>query len=169
MSILGSIVGSPLRAAIIVGVVAFATIVGAWIFEYFGYAPCDLCLKQRWAYYVGVPLAGLAAVMNAEGPRGLRRPLLLLLALVFAASSIFGIYHAGVEWGFWPGPAGCTGTSMPTVSNMNDFMKQLQTTRVVRCDEVALRILGLSLAGWNAVISAGMAALAFMGARAHAA
>jgi len=160
---------TPTRAAVGVLVIGFATIAGAWIFEYFGYAPCDLCLKQRWAYYVGVPLAALAAVMNAEGPRGLRKPLLLVLALVFVASSIFGVYHAGVEWGFWPGPAGCTGTSMLTVSNMNDFMKQLQTTRVVRCDEVALRIFGLSLAGWNAVLSAGMAALAVIGARARAA
>jgi disulfide bond formation protein DsbB len=159
---------TPMRAAIGVFAIAFATIAGAWIFEYLGYAPCELCLMQRWAYYVGVPLAALAAVMNAEGPRVLRKPLLVLLAVIFAGSSIFGIYHAGVEWGFWPGPTGCTGTSMPTVSNMNDFMKQLQTTRVVRCDEVAIRIFGLSLAGWNAIISAGMAALAFIGFRAPA-
>ncbi len=159
---------TPTRAAVGVLIIAFATIVGAWIFEYFGYAPCDLCLKQRWAYYAGVPLAALAALAAANAVSG-TRPLLWLLALIFVGSSIFGVYHAGVEWGFWPGPAGCTGTSMPTVSNMNDFMKQLQTTRVVRCDEVALRIFGVSLAGWNAVLSAGMATLAFMGARARAA
>lgn len=159
---------TPTKAAVAVLAVAFATIAGAWIFEYFGYAPCDLCLKQRWAYYVGVPLAAIAALAAANA-LPVARPLLWLLALVFMGSSIFGIYHAGVEWGFWPGPAGCTGTSMPTVSNMNDFMKQLQTTRVVRCDEVALRIFGLSLAGWNALLSAGMATLAVMGARTRAA
>ena len=153
---------TPLRAALAVLVIAFATIAGAWVFEYFGYAPCELCLKQRWAYYGGVPLAAVATLVAARGPARLRSPLLLLLALVFIGSAIFGIYHSGVEWGFWPGPAGCTGTSMPRASNMDAFMKQLQTTRVVRCDEVAIRILGLSLAGWNALLSAGMAALALI-------
>lgn len=156
---------TPLRAALAVFAIAFATIAGAWVFEYFGYAPCDLCLKQRWAYYAGVPLAALTALTIAGGARSAGRALLIVLGLVFVASAIFGVYHAGVEWGFWPGPAGCTGTNMPTVSSMNDFMKQLQTTRVVRCDEVALRIFGLSLAGWNAVISAAMAGLAFAGSR----
>ena len=156
---------SPLQAALGVLAVAFATIAGAWIFEHFGYAPCDLCLKQRWAYYAGVPLAAVTALAAATGPASMRTPLLILLALVFAGSAVFGVYHAGVEWGFWPGPAGCTGTSMPKAASMDEFMKQLQTTRVVRCDEVALRIFGLSLAGWNAVISAAMAALAVIGLR----
>ena len=159
---------TPLRAALLVLAIAFATIAGALIFEYFGYAPCDLCLKQRWAYYAGVPLAALAAVVAAYGPAPARAPLLILLALVFAGSAVFGIYHAGVEWGFWPGPAGCSSAGMPRAATMDDFMKQLQTTRVVRCDEVALRIFGLSLAGWNAVISAGVSALAVLGSRAHA-
>ncbi len=154
---------TPLNAALAVLAIAFATIAGAWIFEYFGYAPCELCLMQRWAYYAGVPLAAVTAFVIAKGPLKAQKPLLVLLALVFVGSSIFGIYHSGVEWGFWPGPTGCTGTSMPRAANMNDFMKQLQTTRVVRCDEVAIRIFGLSLAGWNALISAGMSALAFFG------
>ena len=68
-----------------------------------------------------------------------------------------------------PGPTGCTGTSMPRAADMKDFMKQLQTTRVVRCDEVALRIFGISLAGWNAIISAGMTGIALLGSRAKAA
>jgi len=79
-------------------------------------------------------------------------------------SMIFGVYHAGVEWGFWPGPSGCTG-ALAKADSMQDFLKQLETTKVVRCDAVAIRILGLSLACWNAVISAAMAALAFLGAR----
>ena len=154
----------PLHAAVGLLLIAFATIAGAWVFEWAGYAPCELCLMQRWAYYAGVPLAALIAILAARGPRWLARAGLALLGLVFIGSAIFGAYHAGVEWGFWPGPTGCTG-ALTRADSMADFLKQLETTKVVRCDAVAIRILGLSLAGWNAVISAAMAALAFLGAR----
>ena len=156
---------TPLTAAATVFVVAFATIAGAWIFEAFGYLPCELCLQQRWAYYVGVPLAALTALVAWRGPATAARILLVLLGLIFAGSAVFGTYHAGVEWGFWPGPAGCTGALPAKAGDMADFMSQLQTTRVVRCDAVAIRILGLSLAGWNAVISAFMTMVALVGAR----
>ena len=155
---------TPLQAALGVFILAFATIAGAWVFEWAGYAPCELCLMQRWAYYAGVPLAALVAIIVARGPRGLAGAGLALLGLLFIGSMIFGAYHAGVEWGFWPGPSGCTG-ALTKADSMQDFLKQLETTKVVRCDAVAIRILGLSLAGWNAVISAAMAALALIGAR----
>lgn len=154
------------RAVLAILFLASATISGAWMFEFAGYAPCDLCLKQRYAYYFGVPLAALTAASARNFPSAARAGL-WLLALVFAGSAIFGAYHAGVEWGFWAGPTGCTG-SAASVGSMDDFMKQLQNVQIVRCDEVALRILGLSLAGWNAVISAAMSALAIFGARAKA-
>ena len=155
---------TPLQAALGVLAIAFATIAGAWIFEWAGYLPCELCLMQRWAYYAGVPLAALVAIIAARGPRRLAGAGLALLGLIFLGGMIFGAYHAGVEWGFWPGPTGCTG-ALTRADSMADFLKQLETTKVVRCDAVAIRILGLSLAGWNAVISAAMAALAFLGAR----
>ena len=155
---------TPLQAALGVLLVAFATIAGAWVFEWAGYAPCELCLMQRWAYYAGVPLAALVAIIAAQGPRGLAGAGLALLGLLFIGSMVFGVYHAGVEWGFWPGPTGCTG-ALARADSMADFLKQLETTKVVRCDAVAIRILGLSLAGWNGVISAAMAALALIGAR----
>lgn len=157
---------TPADTALLLLIVAFATIAGAWIFESFGYLPCDLCLKQRWAYYIGVPLAGLTWLAALRG-MGAARAGLWLAAAIFLGSAVFGAYHAGVEWGFWPGPTGCTG-SAASVGSMDDFMKQLQNVQIVRCDEVALRILGLSLAGWNAVISAAMSALAIFGARAKA-
>jgi disulfide bond formation protein DsbB len=153
-----------LQAAFGVLVMAFATIAGAWVFEWAGYAPCELCLMQRWAYYAGVPLAALTAFIAARGPQGLARAMFLALALLFAASMVFGAYHAGVEWGFWPGPSGCTG-ALARAESMQDFLRQLETVKVVRCDAVAIRILGLSLAGWNAVVSAAMTGLAMIGAR----
>ena len=155
---------TPLQAALGVLILAFATIASAWIFEWAGYLPCELCLMQRWAYYAGVPLAALVALITARGPHSLAGAGLALLGLVFIGSMVFGVYHAGVEWGFWPGPTGCTG-ALTRADSMADFLKQLETTKVVRCDAVAIRILGLSLAGWNAVMSAAVAALALLGAR----
>ena len=70
----------------------------------------------------------------------------------------------GIEWGFWPGPKECTGP-LDHARSTSDFLKQLQNVKVARCDAPALRILGLSLAAWNAVISAGLAALGVFGAR----
>lgn len=155
---------TPLTAALAVLIVASATIAGAWAFQFAGYLPCELCLKQRWAYYAGIPFAALVALAAWRGPRGTATAGLWILALLFLASAVFGAYHAGVEWGFWPGPTDCTG-SLQTAGSMQDFMNQLQTTQVVRCDAVAIRILGLSLAGWNAVISLAMAIVAAVGAR----
>jgi disulfide bond formation protein DsbB len=157
---------TPFRAALFVFAVASATILGAWAFQLAGYAPCDLCLKQRIAYYIGIPVALLTLFVTSRRRLGSHRAARLGLAaltLIFLASALFGAYHAGVEWGFWPGPADCTGT-LEKAGSMNDFMKQLQTTKVVRCDAVAIRILGLSLAGWNAVISAVMAIVAGLAA-----
>jgi disulfide bond formation protein DsbB len=157
---------TPFRATLFVFIAATATILGAWAFQLAGYAPCELCLKQRIAYYIGIPIALLTLFVVSRHQRGSQRAArfgLAALTLIFVASALFGAYHAGVEWGFWPGPADCTGT-LEKAGSMNDFMKQLQTTKVVRCDAVAIRILGLSLAGWNAVISAVMAVVAGLGA-----
>ncbi len=153
---------SPAQIAVAIAGAALITILGAWTFEAAGYLPCELCLKQRWAYYAGIPFALLAAVVCAQGPRSLRGPLFALLALLFVANSAFGVFHAGVEWGFWQGPTDCTGP-LTKADSINDFLKQLETVKVVRCDAVAIRILGLSLAGWNAIICAGLALLALLG------
>jgi disulfide bond formation protein DsbB len=153
----------PWRAALVAFFVASATIAGAWIFQFNGLAPCELCLKERWPYYGGVPLAALVVLVAFWGPKVLARSGLVLVALVFAGSAIFGIYHAGVEWGFWPGPTACTGAL--STSSFDAFQQQLQTAQVVQCNAAAIRILGLSLAGWNAVISAAIAAVALAGAR----
>jgi disulfide bond formation protein DsbB len=149
--------------AILAGALASAG--GAFLFEAFGYVPCELCLKERIPYYAALPLAALAALFALRGSRNLLRAALASLALVFSASAALGAYHAGVEWGFWPGPAECSGVLVRAAS-VSDFLKQLENVKVVRCDSAALRILGLSLAGWNAVISAGLAALAMLGLRA---
>ena len=149
---------TPQRAALLIFLVAFATVAGAWIFEYFGYAPCELCLKQRWIYYVGVPLALIVALLAPGNPR-LARMGLMLLGVVWLASMVFGIYHSGVEWKWWPGPATCTAQAGFS-GGLPDLSKP-----AVLCDTPAIRILGPSLAGWNAVISLGLVLVAFAGLR----
>ena len=149
---------SPQQAAWLVFAITLATILGAWAFEYAGYLPCELCLKQRFAYYTVVPLSLLVALLGANNPAILRYGL-LALGLIMLASCVFGIYHSGVEWKFWQGPTTCTGGG-----NFAGGLPDL-TKKAVMCDQPAIRILGLSLAGWNAVISAATSWLAFSKAR----
>ncbi len=132
---------------------AFAAILGALGFEYLGgYAPCPLCLEQRYAYYAGVPVLFAALVALSAGHRRSAALLFALVGLAFLANAGLGVYHAGAEWGFWPGPDSCTGTQDLTTS-AGGMLDALQKTNVIRCDEAALRILGISLAGWNAAVS----------------
>jgi disulfide bond formation protein DsbB len=158
---------TPFDIAFAIMAIAAASIAGAFLFQELGYPPCELCLKERIPYYAGILVAGFALVFVARGARALSRVAFSLLALIFVVSAIFGAYHAGVEWGFWPGPTECTG-ALTRAASVTDFLKQLESVKVVRCDSAALRIFGLSLAGWNALISAGLAALAVLGLRAKA-
>ncbi len=153
------------RAAGLILLIAAATIAGAWIFQAFGIAPCELCLSERIPYYVGVPVAAATLVFALRESKALMLAGFIALFLIFAFSAGFGIYHAGVEWHFWEGPTACTGSTMTKAATMQDFMNQLRTVKVVRCDDVAIRILGLSLAGWNALISAALAIMAIWGVR----
>jgi disulfide bond formation protein DsbB len=153
------------RAAGLILLIAAATIAGAWIFQAFGIAPCELCLSERIPYYVGIPAAALTLIFALRESKPLMLVGFIALFLIFAFSAGFGVYHAGVEWHFWEGPTACTGSTMTKASSMQDFMNQLRTVKVVRCDAVAIRILGLSLAGWNALISAVLSVIAIWGAR----
>jgi disulfide bond formation protein DsbB len=156
---------NPLPAAFVVLAVVAVTLAGAGTFQLLGVEPCELCLKQRFAYYAALPLAAAAIFLARNAQTAAARVLLAVLAVIFFGNAILGAYHAGVEWKFWPGPSDCTGDFVKPAS-MEDFRKQLQNIRVVRCDEVSLRILGLSLAGWNFLVSAGLAMIAALGASA---
>jgi len=149
------------QVALAVALGAAATVGGALIFEHaFGYVPCKLCLIQRNPYYIAVPL-GLAAALL---PPRYTQAGLWLLTLIFVISAGLGAYHSGVEWGFFAGPSDCGGGSGAGAGNVGDFLNQLQSTRVVSCTEAAWRFLGLSLAGWNVLISLALSAFAAMAA-----
>ncbi|MFL4974603.1 MAG: disulfide bond formation protein B [Microvirga sp.] len=153
------------RAAILVILAVAAATIGTALFSQhvLGYIPCKLCYWQRQPYYVAIPVA-LALIVLPLSDRA-RRGGLLLLSLIFLVGAALGSYHAGVEWGFWPGPADCGGAAPPAAGSMADFLKQLETTRVVSCTEAAFRVLGLSMAGWNVVVSLALAGFAAAAAR----
>lgn len=150
------------RLIALVGLGCLALIAGAWFFEIVvGLRPCKLCLEQRLPHYAAMGLA-LAGLVLARSPR-LQGLVLLGLACLMVWSTGLGVYHAGVEWGWFAGPNDCGGAAAPAAAGVQDFMKQLQTTRVVACTEAAWRWLGLSLAGWNALASLGLLGLALRG------
>ena len=150
-------------AALAIAAVGIATILGAYYFEYvLHYPPCPLCLEQRIPYYVGIPLllvVALAAKLGAP------RPVLIAgfaaLALAMAIGASLGAYHAGVEWHFWAGPQECSGD--PNFGRSGSLLDQLDKVIVVRCDAAAWRLFGVSLAGYNVVISAALVCVALWG------
>ena len=153
-------------AAAVVAVGGAATILGAWWFQYgLGLQPCPLCLEQRVPYYLAVPLAVLVALGAA---RGLARRLLigglLVIVLLLLWGAGLGVYHAGVEWKWWAGPQDCAGAGF-TGGAAGNLLERMQTARVVRCDEAAWRLFGLSLAGYNVLISLALALIALAGLR----
>lgn len=156
---------TPARAALAALVLAVLAIGSALFIQYgLGVLPCELCLKQRIPYYVGIPVTLLAAVAAARAPRSAPAVLLLLaVAVIFAVAAALGLYHSGVEWGWWQGPTDCTGPVGQAVG-LDTFLKNLETTKVVRCDEVAMRLLGLSLATWNLIAASAISLLALAGA-----
>lgn len=166
MTALATLAADPRRVMLAVAAVAIATIAGAWAIEWWGWIPCKLCLQQRIPYYVVIPLALAGAWLAAAPERsGMVRIGLVVVGLVMLVSVGMGVFHAGVEWGWWQGPGDCGGRIQEAPRTAGDFFKSLDKAYVVRCTEAAFRVLGLSLAGWNAVISAGLAALALKAAR----
>jgi disulfide bond formation protein DsbB len=146
-----------------------ATILGAWGFEIIGgYVPCALCLKERIPYYVGLPLA-LAALAAAaySAPQWVSRIALAVVALVFIYGAYLGIYHAGAEWSWWPGPSDCGAGGAGPATSTGGLLEQLEGIHIVSCTEASWRFpagWGLSFAGWNAAVSLVLAAAASLGA-----
>jgi disulfide bond formation protein DsbB len=142
------------KAGAIALMLAIASIIAAYGFQYIGgYAPCPLCLMQRYAYYAGIPLLFGALVLVAVDRAGWAAAVFFIVALAFLANAGLGIYHAGAEWKFWPGPDTCAAASQTLGGGTGGLLQQLETTRVIRCDEAPWTFLGLSFAGWNVVIS----------------
>lgn len=133
---------------------SLALLAGAYLFQMLGYAPCKLCLWQRWPHGAAIALGALSFVWA---------PALLALAGLFAALATAGIgfYHTGVERGLFEGPDTCTSNGVEGLS-AEQLLDQIMAAPLIRCDEVAWEFLTLSMASWNAIISLGLAVIWFM-------
>jgi len=137
-----------------------ALLIAALGFQAAGYMPCELCILQRWPHVAAIVLAALVWLT------GWTRSLAILGMIAAGAAMGLAIFHMGVEMMWWPGPAHCSG-SVSSIARMSasDLMAKLQETPVTRCDEVAWRFLGVSMAGWNAIWSAVLAVIWALAAR----
>jgi disulfide bond formation protein DsbB len=152
-------------AAMVIAMIGGAAILGAWFFQYaLGLAPCPLCLEQRYAYYFAIPLALMVAIGDEAGSsRKVLMAGLVAIALGMLWNAGLGIYHSGVEWKLWAGPQACAG-ALDDLGAAGGLRSRLESVNVVRCDEAPWRFLGLSLAGYNVLISLLLAAVAAWGA-----
>jgi len=148
--------------------IAMAIVVGTALgFEHIGgYIPCALCLEQRIPYYIGAPLMLVAAILSkAGGPAWAVRGLLAVGGLLMLYGLVLGVYHSGVEWHWWEGPASCATSADAVTKDAGSLLGDLSSKKPPSCDAAALRVLGLSFAGWNVLASAALAAVAFRAAR----
>ncbi len=128
-----------------------AVLLGAYGFEILGgLAPCQLCYYQRAPYFLAILVCGVVWLRPAW-----TRNISALLILIYFSSAALGLYHAGVEWKFWPGPASCTAMGGYNLS-VEELMAQILAAPVVRCDEIPWSLFGISLAGYNALVSMGL-------------
>ena len=124
---------------------SFALLAGAYLFQFIGYTPCQMCLWQRWPHFVAIAV-GLVA-MRIGG-----KLLPALGALATATTSAIGVYHTGVERDWWEGPSSCTGTG----GDLSGDLLSLDGPRLVMCDQVSWELFSLSMASWNALFAAGL-------------
>jgi disulfide bond formation protein DsbB len=149
------------QSALAIATIGTATIATVWAFQIFaGLSPCPLCLQQRWPYYAAIPITLLIFLQGSRSVV-LARSGLLLIALIMLAGAALALYHAGVEWRWWPGPQSCAAGA----GGLSGGLPDLSSARVIRCDEAPWRFLGLSFAGWNFLISTFLTGLALYGAR----
>jgi disulfide bond formation protein DsbB len=147
-------------AALAIFVIAVATLGGAWFFQYvLKYPPCPLCLEERIPYHVIIPLSLLMTVAALAGaPQKLLATGFVVIGIAVLWGAGLSVYHSGVEWHFWQGPTDCSGP-LTDIKSTGALLSQLQKINVVRCDQAAWRLFGISLAGYNALISLLMAAI----------
>src|ERR1700681_2680702 len=121
-----------LMAALAIMAIAAATLAGAWFFQLvLDIRPCPLCLEQRYAYYLALPLGALVAFAAWKGaPRPVLLAGLAILALAALGNAWLGGYHAGVEWGFWQGPTDCTGP-VGNLGSAGNLLERLDNGKVM--------------------------------------
>ena len=147
-------------ARLIALVLPLSLLGGAFGSQYFGgLHPCEMCWWQRYAHMAALLPAALAFTAPADSLRS--RDLTILAAIAIAFSGAIGVYHAGVELHIFEGFTTCTATAKAT--STQELLKQLMHAPLIRCDQVQWLFLGISMAGWNAILSlSGAAIIAFL-------
>lgn len=134
------------KAAALVATVSSMLIVGALVFEMLGYSACEMCMWQRWGHAAAATFATLALI----APSRWASIVLIVAVGAMAASGIVGGFHAGVEWKLWEGLTTCS--TRPHHGD-GDILVEIMKAPLIRCDEASWRLLGISMAGYNALIS----------------
>ncbi|WP_299614389.1 disulfide bond formation protein B [uncultured Tateyamaria sp.] len=124
---------------------------GAFVFQALGYAPCKMCIWQRYPHAAAIALGALALFVPLPA-------LIALGALAALTTAGIGGYHVGVEQGWWQGPTSCSAGAVDSI-DPDALFDQIMAAPLIRCDEIAWQLAGLSMAGWNMVISLVLAAI----------
>jgi disulfide bond formation protein DsbB len=133
-----------------------ALLAGAWGSQLIGHlVPCEMCHWQRWPHYAALGIAALAFVVPGIGAK---RALVLLAAIAIAVSGVIGVMHAGVEYHWWQGFTACTSTIGGSGGTPEEMLARIMNAPIVRCDVPQWSFVGISLAGFNAILSLGGAA-----------
>ncbi len=152
---------TPRNLALLAAGGSLALLAGAFVFQALGYAPCKMCIWQRWPHGIAIGFGALAAAVA---------PLILWTlggALAALTTAGIGVYHVGVEQKWWEGPSSCTGggQGLQGLSGA-DLLSTEGVANIVMCDEIAWSLAGISMAGWNAIFSFGLALIWFAAFRA---
>ena len=148
---------APSKLGLLAALGSGALLGGALYFQYVvGLAPCEMCHWQRWPHIASI-IMGLLAFASFARPR-LALAFAVLAIAALAVTSAIGVFHAGVELHWWQGPQTCSGT-IPRGLSADELKKYLFGARMVRCDDIVWSLWGVSMAGWNAILS-GVLALA---------
>jgi disulfide bond formation protein DsbB len=154
------------RAPLVILAASIAILGMAFAFQYIGgLAPCELCILQRWPYVATIALGLLGFWAARNGQPGIARGLVALAGLVFLIGAGIAAYHVGVEQKWWQGPSTCTGLGLG--GSIDDILKRIESAPLVRCDEIAWSLFGISMAGYNFLLSLALAGFCALSVRAR--
>jgi disulfide bond formation protein DsbB len=148
--------------------IAGSALAAALAIQWAGYEPCELCLRQRLPYYAGLPALAVALLCDRFFPAYARAVSILMSAALaaFLLAFALAVHHVGVEHGYWAGPARCVSRTFD-MSSLDAFAAQIGATPMVSCNVPSFRLIGFSLATWNAAVTLAVSILISVGFTAH--
>ena len=155
-----------IRGPLLIILLSVALLLTAFAFEHLGgLNPCILCIYQRIPYFLNIIIAIAALLLIFFGSQKFAGLLIILCGMVFFVGGIIAMYHVGIEQHWWTGIASCSGIPAGTVESVEEMRKMLQSTPVIRCDEIAWSMFGISLSGYNLLASLTLGLFSFFSAK----